>query len=127
MSCDNIMQLYDDGTEIIVTVSKCTGEDAEGNEILTPIDISSATSMIIYLLKSDGTTLLTKTAAFASVASGATNDGTDGQMSCLSTGSEIDQTGGWRIQGWVQLPSGKWATGTAKFKVVDNLPGFPTP
>ncbi len=34
---------------------------------------------------------------------------------------ELDETGNWKIQGFVTMPSGSWSSDIDKFKVYENL------
>lgn len=77
------------------------------------IDISTATSMKIFLKKPGGTTT-TKTAVFVT-------DGTDALMHYISVSGDIDEIGTWKAQGWVRLPQGDFYTQIASFKVNRNL------
>lgn len=78
------------------------------------VDISSASSMVIVFEKPDKT-IVNNTAIFS-------GDGTDGKMQyIIATDTELDQKGNWKIQGIVELPTGKWSSDIAKFKVYENL------
>lgn len=120
MACEKEIHLGDIGTEFVVEIVECTGEDANGDPIYTAVDVSTNTSLNIYFKKPDGT-VLTKTAGFASVDSGATNDGTDGKISYYSVAGDLDVLGKWYIQGKVTLPSGAWSSAIGSFKVKSNI------
>ncbi len=77
------------------------------------IDVSTATSMQIFLKKPSGTTT-TKTASFFT-------DGTDALIEYVSVSGDIDEIGTWKIQGWVSLPAGDFFTEVASFKVNRNI------
>lgn len=98
------IHLNDIGTVFELTVY-------EGDVI---VDVSSAVSLNIYFRKPDGTTVLTKSAAF-------TTDGTDGKIRYVTVDGDLDTTGGWKIQGRVELPTGRWSTDVQSFKVYSNL------
>ena len=60
-------------------------------------------------------TIVTNTAVLS-------GDGSDGKMQYIIVlNTELDQKGNWKIQGIVELPSGKWSTDIDKFKVYENL------
>ena len=78
------------------------------------VDISSASVMQIVFEKADGTKVI-NTAVF-------TSNGVDGKMQFVTTvAGDLDQTGNWKIQGIVTLPTGKWSSDISKFKVYGNL------
>jgi len=78
------------------------------------VDISSASLMEIIFVKPDKAKVI-NTAVL-------TGDGTDGKMQyVIAVDTELDQKGGWKIQGRVVLPSGTWSTDIDKFKVYENL------
>jgi hypothetical protein len=66
------------------------------------IDISTAVSKVIKLVKPTGV-VLTKTAGFVT-------DGTDGQIRYLTVSADLDTTGNWKIQGLVEMPDGQQHT-----------------
>ena len=78
------------------------------------VNISSQTSLKIFLRKPDGV-VLEKTAALSS-------DGADGKMRYVVI-DELDQTGMWEMQGEVTLtsPAGTWRTSAFEFRVYENL------
>ncbi len=98
---------FDEGTSFQLTVK----DTLDG--VTSVVDISTASVMEIVFQKSDGVKL-TKTATLVT-------DGTDGVMQYATTATDLDVTGGWKIQGIVTLPTGKWSTDISKFKVYDNL------
>lgn len=78
------------------------------------IDISTATLKQIWFQKADGT-VVTKTASFVT-------DGTDGQMQYVTEDDDLDQTGKWKIQGYIEIgASRKVHTDISEFKVWPNL------
>ena len=78
------------------------------------VDIGAAITMEIIFEKPDKT-IVTNTAVLS-------GDGSDGKMQYIIVlNTELDQKGNWKIQGIVELPSGKWSTDIDKFKVYENL------
>lgn len=78
------------------------------------IDISSATLKQIWFQKADGS-VSTKTATLVT-------DGTDGQMQYITVDDDLDQTGKWKIQGYIEIGSSrKVHTDVSEFKVWANL------
>jgi glycerol-3-phosphate dehydrogenase len=78
------------------------------------VDISNATDLVIVFQKPDKT-IINNTAVLSS-------DGTDGKMQyVVALDTELDQKGNWKIQGIVELPTGKWSSDIDKFKVYENL------
>jgi hypothetical protein len=50
------------------------------------------------------------------------NDGLDGKIKYTTVdANDLDQKGVWKIQGFVQLPSGSWHSDTYNFTVYENL------
>jgi len=93
----------DIGTKLLITVT----DDG------SIVDISSASSLSIYIKKPDGT-ILTRTGVLET-------DGTDGKMYYITVAGDLDRAGNYKIQGKVVLPSGSYYTSTATFKVHCNL------
>lgn len=77
------------------------------------VDISSASSIQMFIKKPDQTTL-TKTASFNS-------DGTDGKMKYVTVSGDIDQAGNYKIQGKVVLGTATYFSSVSTFKVYCNL------
>ena len=77
------------------------------------VDISTATTTLIFLKKPSGTTTQ-YTATFVT-------DGSDGLMHYISVSGDIDEVGTWRGQGFVILPQGEFFTERQSFKVNSNL------
>lgn len=105
------IHLGDIGTSFELTFyeSVCTGTV----QTIEVVDISTATTMEIIFSKPDGTTV-TQTAVFVT-------DGTDGAIRYFSQTGDLDQTGNWKVQGHVILPTGEWYSSISKFKVFANL------
>jgi|TARA_B100000085_G_scaffold255274_2_gene254986 hypothetical protein len=93
----------DVGTKLIVTVK----DDG------SVVDISSASSLSIFIKKPDGT-ILTRSGTLET-------DGTDGKMHYIVVSGDLDVAGVYKIQGKVVLSSGTFSTTTATFKVQCNL------
>ena len=102
-SCPREIHVGDIGTLIEVTLYDCG----------TPVNLTGATTKEIILLKPSGTKV-TKTASFKT-------DGTDGIIQYIAVANDFDESGPWKIQGHVVLPTGEWRSDTGKFKVLDNL------
>tara|TARA_Y100001973_G_C5170882_1_gene319002 strand:+ start:293 stop:598 length:306 start_codon:yes stop_codon:yes gene_type:complete len=93
----------DVGTKLLVTV---TDNDSA-------VDISSATSLSIFLKQPDGD-VLEKTATI-------NTDGLDGKMYYLTVLGDLDKAGTYKIQGKVVISSGTFFTSISTFKVHCNL------
>ena len=93
----------DIGTKLLITVT----DDG------VVVDLSSATSLSIFIKKPDGT-ILTRVGVLET-------DGTDGKMYYITLTGELDAAGGYKIQGLVVIPSGSYYTSTSTFKVHCNL------
>lgn len=93
----------DIGTKLLITVT-------DDGQI---VDISSATSLSIFIKKPDGT-ILTRVGVLET-------DGTDGKMYYITVSGDLDKAGSYKIQGQVVLLSGSYYTSTATFKVHCNL------
>tara|TARA_A100001515_G_scaffold140044_1_gene135279 strand:+ start:1058 stop:1363 length:306 start_codon:yes stop_codon:yes gene_type:complete len=93
----------DIGTKLVITV-KDNG---------SVVDISSASSLTIFIKKPNGT-ILTRTGTLET-------DGTDGKMYYIVVAGDLDAAGVYKIQGRVVLTSGTFSTSTANFKVHCNL------
>lgn len=106
-SANQEIHVGDIGTVIRVTVNNCVSGTT------TPLDISAATSTKI-IFKSPSGTVKTMTAAF-------TTDGTDGQIEYILQAGDLDETGYWKIQSEVVLPSGTWRSDIGSFQVYENL------
>jgi hypothetical protein len=78
-----------------------------------PVDLQSCTVKQILLKKPDGT-YLTKTASFYT-------NGLDGYIQYTSIDGDIDQTGIWKIQGYVEFTNQGWHTTIDSFLVQTNI------
>ena len=97
------IHLYDIGTVFEVTLQE---DDVD-------LDISAATLATIIFVKPDGE-VVAQEAEF-------TTDGTDGKIQYTTIADDLDQTGKWRIQARVALPTGTWSSSRSSFKVYPNL------
>lgn len=101
-------QVNDTGTIFRITVYDTT---STGASIVA--DISDAVVLRFIFRRPDGTT-------FERGAS-LTNDGTDGLIQYTTVNGDLNQSGSWLLQAYVETTSGKWRTNTACFKVQENL------
>jgi hypothetical protein len=102
MACE--IQEGDIGTKLLVTVTDCG----------TVVDISTATTLAIYIRKPDGT-ILSRTGTLET-------DGTDGKMYYITQAGDLDVAGSYKIQGRVIFQSGaSYYTSKATFRVECNL------
>jgi len=102
MACE--IHLNDIGTEFRVEVQDCN-ENA--------LNISTATTKQLIFKKPDGVTL-TKDADFVTT-------GSDGLIKYVSASGDLDALGTWKIQSYIDMPSGKWRSEFKTFKVHRNL------
>lgn len=93
----------DIGTQLIVTVY-------DDGEI---VDISSATTLTIFIKKPDGSSISKVGLLYT--------DGTDGKMYCISIANDFDMSGNYKIQGKVTLGGGTYYTSVGSFKVYCNI------
>lgn len=93
----------------IGTVFRLTIVDAD----LSAIDVSSATVKKIYFQDSSGN-VTSKDAEFYT-------DGSDGIIQYTAVSGDIDEAGTWRIQGYVEMPDGKFFTAQTTFVVMASL------
>jgi len=77
------------------------------------VDVSSATTKQIIFEDPSGTTR-TKPAAFSTT-------GADGKIKYTSVSGDLNRTGKWKMQAYVETPSGKWHSDIASFRVYPNL------
>ncbi|RLA38665.1 MAG: hypothetical protein DRR06_20380 [Gammaproteobacteria bacterium] len=101
---ENEIHLNDVGTVFEVTL-------VESDVV---VDISTATTLTIKFKKSDGATVMTKTASFST-------DGTDGRLQYTSVADDLDQTGPWKLQAYVIMPSWTGHSSIGEFEVFRNL------
>lgn len=93
----------DIGTKLLITVK----DDGE------VVDISSASSLSIFIKRPDGV-MLTRTGVLET-------DGTDGQMYYITVANDLNDAGVYKIQGLINFISGNFYTSTATFKVHCNI------
>jgi hypothetical protein len=102
MACN--IHAEDVGTKLLSTVTDCG----------TVVDISTATSLSIFIRKPDST-VLSRTGVLYT-------DGTDGKMYYATVAGDLDVAGLYKIQGKVGLPSGAiHSTSLSTFRVECNL------
>lgn len=102
--CDKHIMVDTIGLDFIITIlENC--EDI--------IDISTATSIDIYLTKPDGT-LISKTGTLVT-------DGTDGKVKYTTVSGDLDQVGTWKIQAIINISSNVYPSSIYTFKVYANL------
>ena len=91
------------GTKLLVTVTD------DGSDV----DISTSSSLTIFIKKPDGT-VLARTGVL-------NTDGTDGKMYYLTVVGDLDVAGNYKIQGKVVISTGTFYTSISNFKVHCNL------
>lgn len=77
------------------------------------VDISSASVRQLKFLKPSGV-VLTKTAVL-------TGAGTDGQMQYVSIAGDLDESGLWSAQAYLEIGTGKWHSDWFEFRVYANV------
>lgn len=93
----------DIGTKLLITIT----DDG------SVVDISSASTLSIFIKKPNGT-VLSRTGTLET-------DGTDGKMYYITLAGDLDVAGNYKIQAKVVLTSGSYFSSTATFKVHCNL------
>ena len=83
------------------------------NDGTTVVPVQTATVKKIYFKKSDGTKL-SKTALFYT-------DGSDGIIQYTGLAGDISISGVWEMQGYVEMPAGKFYSEAVKFTVKNNI------
>ena len=108
MACEGQIHLGDVGTVFRITLynKQCDGTTAI-------LDVSGATT-IQLVFKPPASASVTKTATF-------TTDGTDGQIEYTTIANDLSETGKWKLQAYVVLPSGSWRSEIVEFTVYENL------
>ena len=94
----------DIGTQFQVTITGPAGN---------AVNISGATDKRIIFKKPSGATV-SQTADFL-------NTGTDGIIKYVSASGDLTPVGSWKIQAYVNTPSGEWHSTFKTFKVHRNL------
>ncbi len=77
------------------------------------LDISTATLKQFIYRKPTGA-VVTKTAVFSTT-------GIDGKLRYTTIAADLDVIGAWQAQVYLEMPTGKWHTATARFWVRSNL------
>ena len=81
---------------------------------LAVVNVAPASEMLIMFTKPDGSKVIN----IAQLS----GDGSDGKIRYVITSStELDQNGSWKIQANVTLPSGQWSSNIDRFRVYKNL------
>lgn len=93
----------DIGTKLLITIK----DDG------SVVDISSASSLSIFIKRPDGT-MLTRAGTLET-------DGTDGKIYYIVVAGDLNDAGLYKIQAQVILTSGTFYSSTANFKVHCNL------
>ena len=78
------------------------------------VDISSAATVKNFFFQKPDASVVTKTASFSGT-------GVDGKMRYTTVANDLDQAGSWKVQGYVELSSGKWRSSIKTFLVHSNL------
>lgn len=94
----------------IGTVFTLTIKDEDGS----PVDLSSATIKQILFKSPKTKTLLTKAATFVT-------SGSDGKIQYETIDGDLDESGLWKIQGYIESPSWTGHTSKEDFVVYPNL------
>jgi hypothetical protein len=79
----------------------------------TVVDISTATVKSFVCRKPSGA-VVTWTAEFAT-------NGTDGKLRYTTAEDDLDRAGDWRMQAYIEMPTGAWHSDEATFKVAANF------
>jgi len=95
----------DVGTIIRLTITE--------DDDTTAIDVSGASVKTFYFLKPDGTK--------ENVDAEFDSDGTDGKLKYTTIASDIDTTGSWQIQAYVEIGAAKYYSTKTGFIVQSNL------
>lgn len=102
---DTIIHVGDVGTVIRLTVTEKDGT--------TPIDVSGASVKTFYFRKPDGTKI-SKPAEF-------NTDGVDGKLKYATVDGDIDMTGRWQVEAYVEIGTAKYYSTVTTFIVHKNL------
>ena len=94
----------------IGTVFRVTIVEADG---VTVVPVNTATKKYIHFQKGDGA-LVTKNASFYT-------DGRDGVIQYTSQAGDVSSSGNWFMQGYVELPDGKFFSEVVGFIVHDTI------
>lgn len=110
MACDEIH--VGDEMPFIATIKDGCG-DAAGI-----VDVSAATELKMFFKKP-----ITAGGAVVEKAAQLYTDGKDGKIVYETIASDLSVKGGWKLQGRVRLPSGRWSSDILTFTVYENLDG----
>jgi hypothetical protein len=102
---DTIIHVGDVGTIIRLTITEDDGT--------TAVDVSSATTKTFYFEKGDRSRV-SKTAEF-------NTDGSDGKLKYTTVAGDIDKTGTWQVQAYVEIGTAKYYSTKARFYVANTL------
>lgn len=102
---DTIIHVGDVGTAFQITIVQPDG--------VTAIPVDSATEKKIYFQKSDGSRVV-QDAEFVT-------DGSDGKIQYVSEIGDVDISGTWLMQGYVEITEGKFFSEAVRFLVHDTL------
>ncbi len=102
---DTIIHVGDVGTIFRITIVE--------NDEVTPVNVSGATVKKILFKKGDGTKM-EKTAIFYT-------NGSDGIIQYVGIAGDVNVNGNWKMQGYVEMPSGKFYSAVETFIVKENL------
>lgn len=108
MSCVAEVHVGDIGTVFRITL-----KDKQCDGTMVILDVSAASKLDIIFRAPNGIKK-TKSANF-------TTDGSDGKIEYISLDGDIDSAGEWKIQVYLELPSGKWSSDIGSFYVYENL------
>ena len=100
---NNEIHANDIGTRFLITVQ-------DNGEV---VDISNSVSLTLIFRKPSDNLIYRPGTIYAS--------GTDGKMYYDTIAGDLDETGNWKLQGRVGLPSGTYYTDIHTFKVHCNL------
>lgn len=109
-TCKSEIHLNDEGTAFDVTITECLL--VNGILIDVPVDISTATLSQIKMKPPVGDTKI-----FTAIVIDAPN----GVIRYITEAVDLDELKGWKIQGRVEMPTGKWGSVVDSFTVHENL------
>ncbi len=100
---DHDVRLNDEGTILRITLMR--GK--------TPVDISTSTIRTIRFFRPDSGKIEKSVVL--------TTDGTDGKLEYVVEAGFLVELGTWKLQGYVEMPAGKWSSSIGTFRVEDVL------
>jgi len=98
-------QVGDIGTALIATLV----QQSDGS----PLDVSGASSLLIFLQRPDGTTVSKNAVPLI--------DGTDGRIYCLTANGDLSLSGIYQIQGKAVILTETFRSELLPFQVFDNI------